>query len=340
MVGHKYNDTGIGHPCQEASQKNFFQKSLDSETGISHNERVTGTKTTQLLGTARRNGKPLTPRAKDSQRAKVYSAEQVIRGRAGNIGGVAANALAQKIAASKYVQNNYGIVKPRIEVSTRRTRTSAAFYWEQRIVLAAGWGCTTDVVIHEMAHLYASPAGDPGHDWLFCSIYLDLVRKFMGSQAHADLKASFKAHKVRFTPPKAKRQMTPAQKAAAVDRMAKARAARAGSACEPTVFAWYDNRFPGLERWERWVLVGTAPVRGNVGLTYRLMGHGNRELSARVLVRKTDKGVVDMLKRLRMGAWHDQHVLAVPAHLIPFDVSGQIQKDWVPADSLVKAAGR
>lgn len=58
------------------------------------------------------------------------------------------------------------------------------------------------------------------HGREFCAIYLDVVRAMMGAAAYELLKGSFRKHKVRFTP---KRVLSPEQRAAARERLAKAR---------------------------------------------------------------------------------------------------------------------
>jgi hypothetical protein len=72
-------------------------------------------------------------------------------------------------------------------VATRRGTRSKAIIEEWRIELANGRQAMHDVhfsnfrVLHELAHLYALPVG--GHHAAFCSVYLQLVRKFVGATA-------------------------------------------------------------------------------------------------------------------------------------------------------------
>ena len=81
---------------------------------------------------------------------------------------------------------------------------------------------------HELSHLL-QPSGSAAHGWQFCSIELRLVRHFLGKEAYDKLKAEFKAGRVRFTKPRAKRELTPEQRAVLGERMAVARAAKAAS---------------------------------------------------------------------------------------------------------------
>lgn len=94
----------------------------------------------------------------------------------------------------------------------------------QSVIFLGVWARQEFVIIHEVAHHVAGLSH--GHDWRFCEVELDLVRHFMGKEAHDKLKASFKEHKVKFRQPRPKRQLTPEQKAVLVERAAKARAVR------------------------------------------------------------------------------------------------------------------
>ena len=64
------------------------------------------------------------------------------------------------------------------------------------------------------------------HGWEFCQTYLKVVGNVMGPEARDALKASFKEEKVRFTPPRKKRELTEEQKQILRARMAVARAAK------------------------------------------------------------------------------------------------------------------
>lgn len=92
------------------------------------------------------------------------------------------------------------------------------------------------IMAHEVAHLVRfQRSAFPGrewdvdgrsHGWEWASVYLRLVRRFFGVKNHDALRDAFKAGKVKFRP---KRRMTEAQRAAATERLAKARAARAAA---------------------------------------------------------------------------------------------------------------
>jgi len=78
------------------------------------------------------------------------------------------------------------------------------------------------IVCHELAHIVIHRElgwNVAGHGWQFCSVYLKLVLWFMGREAHDALKKSFKLHKVKFYPPRKKRELSQEQKAQLVLRL-------------------------------------------------------------------------------------------------------------------------
>jgi putative metallohydrolase (TIGR04338 family) len=87
------------------------------------------------------------------------------------------------------------------------------------------WSRTDAIVLHELSHTVTARAygSVAAHGWQFCSTYLDLVLWMMGRAAHDRLKASFKASKVRFNPPRPKRVLTEAQRMAMIERLQQAR---------------------------------------------------------------------------------------------------------------------
>lgn len=92
------------------------------------------------------------------------------------------------------------------------------------------WARNEAVVLHELAHAISDRQYGvhvAGHGWQFASTYLDLAKWMMGQDAHSTLKAAFKQNKVRFKPPRAKRELTPEQRAVLVVRLQAARLKRA-----------------------------------------------------------------------------------------------------------------
>jgi hypothetical protein len=81
-------------------------------------------------------------------------------------------------------------------------------------------------VVHELAHLLA--AGDR-HGREFCREYLKLVGSVFGKVAERRLRVSFRAWKVKFNPKRGKRVLTEAERLALRERLVQARLKRAAS---------------------------------------------------------------------------------------------------------------
>lgn len=168
-------------------------------------------------------------RERDSQRQKVYNGERALHARYPVLDNWSeVEAFAKKVVESAYVANKYGSLYVR-NLRVERGRGGGRAYVMNVPVIDLGvWARRKSVILHEIAH-HLNRANRPAasHGWQFCAIYLDLVRHFLGKDAAAVLKSGFKAHRVRFTAPRAKREISPEQRAVLVERMAKARAARA-----------------------------------------------------------------------------------------------------------------
>lgn len=177
---------------------------------------------------------------RDSQRSKVYEAERAsgifepnkaaLNRAAGPMTYKEVTALVDKVFASSYTRRKYG--ERRIDNLRRDTEVvwthggaNAGPVWGGYELRFGVWTRQPAIVLHEISHLVAGVSQQ--HGWKFCAVYLDLVRHFMGKEAHDKLKASFKAHRVRFTAPRAKREISEEQRAALVERLAVARAAKA-----------------------------------------------------------------------------------------------------------------
>lgn len=173
---------------------------------------------------------PMSGRQRDSQKSKLYAAEQVLRTSEHCLGLTPEEVvkLVRKIEQSPYTIKKYGPRNRRIILDGNSRSWARGGY--AYVDLSAQFARRTDVVIHEIAHGYAP---GHGHDWHFCEVYLDLVRHFMGKYSADTLKASFKRHKVKFTQPRQRTGLrTPAQIAAAEAgrlRLAEARAKRQGA---------------------------------------------------------------------------------------------------------------
>jgi hypothetical protein len=86
------------------------------------------------------------------------------------------------------------------------------------------WSRCEPIVLHELAHCIAPACC--GHNWLYAHIYIKLVSRFMGTEWADKLRKQFRKDRVKFTPPRPKRELTEEQKAVLRERCARARAAR------------------------------------------------------------------------------------------------------------------
>jgi putative metallohydrolase (TIGR04338 family) len=177
---------------------------------------------------------PVRVKERDTQRSRLYKADDVLHPFAQPLPTVRdVERFVKRVWSSKRVQVAYPNAVRRWQswdlptVKDGRGRRRAGG-WDGGITIPL-WARKTDVVIHELAHTIvwrelSSKAA--GHGWQFCSVYLYLVKLFMGAEAHAALKASFKQHRIRFTPPRPKKVLSPERRAELVARLATARAQR------------------------------------------------------------------------------------------------------------------
>ena len=67
-----------------------------------------------------------------------------------------------------------------------------------RIIKLPLWARSERVILHELAHVIQTER--PGHGRQFCRIFLDIVRRWHSDRdAWRTLRASFRAHRVRYT---------------------------------------------------------------------------------------------------------------------------------------------
>lgn len=188
--------------------------------------------------------------ARDNQRSKVYKAERIIEEPGGTMTIGECQALVDKVLASSYVARKfpdrigrlrqYGITVVAGKGGGRawsspanpyRNDYSRAIDWERDriadglprstyVITLGTWARQPVVVLHEIAHHLAGC--HHSHDHVFANTMLTLVSYFVGADAGATLKASFKEHRVRIRP-KATRTLTPEQKAAAIANLQAAR---------------------------------------------------------------------------------------------------------------------
>lgn len=175
-------------------------------------------------------------RPRDTQRQKVYDAENKVTVGTKFETLEECEVFLAKVCQSKYLVKKYGwmgrnkltekserrIPLPRLIRGRAGTRAWAS---SLNTITLPEWCWNERIILHELAHLLNSSVRM--HDWKFCEIYLDLVRHIMGKETHDALKASFKTGRVKFTKPRAKRELTEEQKQVLRERLTKAREAKA-----------------------------------------------------------------------------------------------------------------
>jgi putative metallohydrolase (TIGR04338 family) len=166
---------------------------------------------------------------RDSQRSRVYKADDVLEAFAKPLPSVAdVEAYAKRLFKSKRLAKKYPRAgwRPPVVADGRRNRDASGSTWQ---IVIPRWARNEAVVLHELAHTISMREYGrhiAGHGWQYASTFLDVVKWMMGKAAHDALKASFKAHKVRFRKP-VKRTLTDEQRAALAARLASARMQKA-----------------------------------------------------------------------------------------------------------------
>jgi hypothetical protein len=167
---------------------------------------------------------------RDTQRNKVYEAETVLHKYATPLPEMKdLERFAKKVWASRRMKKAFPKATSRfLAIGDGRGHTRFA---------TGGWAGVdmprfarnTHIMLHELAHVVDQRENGSqwgGHGWRYCAVYLKMVLYVFGREAHNELKASFKKHRVRIRP-KTKRNMSEEQRAALRLRMAAAREARA-----------------------------------------------------------------------------------------------------------------
>jgi putative metallohydrolase (TIGR04338 family) len=169
---------------------------------------------------------------RDSQRARVYKSDKDLMKIAKPLPTVAdIEKYAVRLFKSKRLAAKYprAVIRGAPEVGDgRRTRRALAHGgWKITVPV---WARNEAIVLHELAHIITVRQfwlqTHAPHGWQFAAVYLDLVKWMMGGAAHDALKASFKAHKVKFRKP-VKRNLTDEQRAALAARLQTARLKKA-----------------------------------------------------------------------------------------------------------------
>lgn len=164
---------------------------------------------------------------RDSQRSKVYDAENAAFGKASKPD-AGLESVDQCQAFVDRVLGTPGIVDrfsraPVVTVKpghgARHARFDAIGSRGSGDLIAPKWSRRKVWLLHELAHALTHREDEPWHGWRFCECYLYLVRVFAGRGCEDSLKREFKAHRVKFKRPRSS-TMTDEQREAARERMA------------------------------------------------------------------------------------------------------------------------
>lgn len=136
-------------------------------------------------------------RTRDSQRSKLYKAEQVLfdRFELNNIDDV--KKYVKTVTDSKYFQKHFGV----FVFTVKDGRGTSDAYSAGRKLNFPLWSRKKAIVLHEICHSiidkkYLSVAP---HGPQFCKTYLLLVKHFLGKECYEELKQSIKLNKVKFS---------------------------------------------------------------------------------------------------------------------------------------------
>lgn len=217
----------------------YDAESIPASTGVSYHPSTdmpsTDTNTVHIY--AQWHIVPERKRVKDSQKSKLYAAEQeYLRVHPADkyLGDIdACQKFVDSVLARKYVQKHYPRhTSIKVVGIPAKHRWAHAYNSQGRIELGTGpaarWSRTNSVVLHEIAHIlaYRNVTEHIGnHDWGFAATFLDLVRNVMGADAAKALRKGYRVYRVRTAPPRT-RTMTAEQKAAAAIRLEEARIKR------------------------------------------------------------------------------------------------------------------
>lgn len=189
-------------------------------------------------------------RIRDSQRSKVYAAEQEWRAWfrdnypqhwiSNDMG--SSIKFVDKVLASKWFQSLADKLDRRmvtVEVLDGRGRRSAASYsWRNAITVPTNMR-NKPVLLHELTHQLLRRHKVAAHGPEFAALMLRMVQHFLGKDAASYLRQNYRKHRVR-TRAKRTRILTDEQRAALRSRLEAARAARALKFAQTSA----DNQLP------------------------------------------------------------------------------------------------
>ncbi len=126
---------------------------------------------------------------RDSQRSKVYAAEQAAFGAAARLD----HADAKRYCRTVLVEEGLG----RVTIKSTRRRDGGCWARKSEIGLSRD-GVAKWLVLHEVAHVVAWENEPAGHGPEFAGTYLELVYRHLGVDAARKLRDQFDAHRVKY----------------------------------------------------------------------------------------------------------------------------------------------
>ena len=159
-----------------------------------------------------------TVKVRDSQRSKVYKAEDSLNARKDKFPKLyerfddlkQLQHYVDRITESKWWQKydapNMGekdgilLAKPEevvVQDGRGRRRAMAVAYRMGGEIHMPRWARYRLIILHELAHILQSQR--PAHGRQFCQVYIDIVRRFAGKKESEALKQAFKNGKVKWT---------------------------------------------------------------------------------------------------------------------------------------------
>jgi putative metallohydrolase (TIGR04338 family) len=178
---------------------------------------------------------PPTRRERDTQRGRVYKSDAALRPFARSLPTVAdiekfvAKTFASRRVQAAWPDSTMWLPDVHDGRGRRRAGATSSYITMPRALRDEG------IVLHELAHTICRREHGllvAGHGWQYCAIYLKLALYMLGREAHDALKAAFKVNRVRFSPPRRRKPLTPEQRAMLADRLTAARAAKETRAIE------------------------------------------------------------------------------------------------------------
>lgn len=171
------------------------------------------------------------PRPRDSQRSKLYSAENTAFKRSGEPEFKTVEecqAYIDKVLSSVWFKKHWRLRQAKVRPGKGYRKAVWYGYGYDRnkrgdeggIVQLPKWARKRWVILHELSH-GLTPNEEASHGWKFARNYLKLVKHFLGQEEEKKLKEAFKNKRVKYSQP---RQLSEERKKALQEHMLRVRA--------------------------------------------------------------------------------------------------------------------